>query len=225
MPSILSDWSARAAAALLTLAWVAWAQAVPVSITLTPTPATAIASGDALTLAVRLNEAVSFNTLDATLAWDNRYLAPADQVAAEPFLALGSVFAGTGFAPAAYGSTPGASSISIALFSWTDPAERASGPGELFSLKFYVRAAGGLPASTVIQFGSLGAPGEALEGVGLALQEVFDASGNVLDPQPEPNTAAPPALAINLVPEPACGQLCLAGLLAAAVLSRRRRPA
>lgn len=223
MYSTLPIWAARSSAAAALFLLTAEAPAAPVNITFSSTAGSAITAGSRLTVTVSLNDAVAFNTLDATLTWDNLYLAPADQVSANPFLSLGSVFTGTGFAPASYGSSAGTSTITIALFSLTDPAELANGPGSLFRLDFYVRTGVTLPPSTLLSFGSLGGPGQALEGVGLALQTVFDANGDVIDPQPDPLTATPSALAIGLVPEPNAGLLCLLAMAGLPAIRARRR--
>lgn len=223
MHSTLSVWAARSSVAAALFLLTAEATAAPVNITFSSTAGAAITAGSSLTVTVSLNDVVAFNTLDATLSWDDLYLVPADQVSSDPFLTLGGVFSGTGFAPASYGSSAGSSTITIALFSLTDPAELASGPGSLFSLEFYVRTGVALPPSTLVSFGSLGGPGQALEGVGLALQTVFDANGNVIDPQPEPLTATPAELTIGLVPEPNAGFLSLVAMAGLHAIRTRRR--
>lgn len=137
----------------LSWAGVATALPVPVSVSFTSSASTALNAGDTFSVTVTLNDPITFDTLDALLAWDSVYVTPIDQVSADPFLTLGGLFLGTDFEPAGYGSIPGDSTLTISLFSAS--LASATGPGDLFSLAFQVNSGVVLPASTFIDFGSL----------------------------------------------------------------------
>ena len=207
--------------------WAGVAVATPLSVSFTSTTAGPAVAGDTIEATLYLNDSVSFNTLDAMLSWDNVVLVPINQVSSDHFLTLGSVFAGSSFAPVTYDSLPGDSSITISLVPTVDPVESANGPGVLFMLSFQVRTGIVLPAATSIQFNALDAP-SAL-GAGLALYQIYDQNGGVIDPELAPWVATPQAVSIALrnqgpsVPEPGSLMLMTLGAIAMGRFIGKRR--
>lgn len=196
----------------LSWAGVANALPVPVSVSLTSSASTALNAGDTFSVTVTLNDPITFDTLDALLSWDSVYVTPIDQVSADPFLTLGGLFSGTDFQAAGYSSIPGDSSLTISMFSGS--LASATGPGNLFSLAFQVNSGVVLPASTLIEFGSL----PSYPGNGLALTyldwNTFDLTEYLASPNSLSIALANPG---QPVPEPGVIEL----LVLSGLLSRR----
>jgi len=188
---------------------------MPVSISFTSSASTALMSGDTFSVTATLNDSITFDSLDAVLNWNTVYLTPIDLVTADPFLTLGGLFTGTSFGPGPGGYysnslTPG--SLTINLVSYN--SETITGPGSLFSLTFRVNT-GVLPASTLVEFGSLA----AYPNNGLALPyldwDTFESTEYLASPDPLSITLANQEQ--HNIPEPGIIELVVLGGL----LSRR----